>query len=128
MEQHVKLTRAQYEALASLARRGPADPVHLDEFLRKIEKDNNIQRYQLRIRWQEMDTPMPPNVDYPREWPPTQESSLSRIDRPIARMDVDAEIARLATNPVGITVTRDPQGLVGWTQLEKFFPDDRRQR
>lgn len=121
---NVTLTNDQYAALVALAWQGSTgDPYQLEEFLKLIEKQNNITRYFLAIRWQECNTPLPPNIreKYPEQWPPTQSSSLTRYDRPIARVDVEAEVNRLASNPVGIMVTRDPAATHGWTKIEDFF-------
>jgi len=120
----VTLTKEQYEALVFLARKGvvSVEAKHaLDAFLRDIDRGNGIVRYTLRIRWQEAHKPLPPAVSFPREWPPVQESALERIDRPIAKVDVLEEVNKKASNPVGILVTKDVAGVVGWAKLDDFF-------
>jgi hypothetical protein len=117
----ITLTNDQYAALVSLASKSTTDSLLLDQFLKEIETANSITRYFLRIRWQECNLPLPANTNFPTTWPPTQESSLTRYDRPVARVDVETEVSRLAANPVDIMVTRDPNGLLGWTKLADYF-------
>lgn len=117
----VVLTEGQYAALVTLAQKAAKDLVQFDEFLRGIEAKNNVCRSTLWVRWQEVNTPLPPDLDYPSQWPPTQQVRLTRYDRLVAKVDIDVELRRVARNPVSVTVTKDPAGLVGWTKLDDYF-------
>lgn len=118
-----KLTQEQYSALVALARSGiPVDGrLALEEFLKDIEKSNGATRYLLWVQWQEADQPLPPTVQFPDKWPPELRKLIERIDRPIAKADVDAVLAANASKPVNVLVTKDPAGRVGWTQEAVFF-------
>lgn len=120
------LTQQQYEALISLARIGATTPGAqraLDVFLRGIEVDNNVVRSLLWIQWQEMDQPVPTNVEFPRSWPPEQRYFLEFTTRPISKADVNAVVAKKAVKPTNILVTPDPAAIVGWTELDVFFTE-----
>lgn len=118
------ITTEQYLALATLARQGLTDQgpkSTLEAFLLDIEKSNNITRYLLQIRWQELKAPVPPGFNFPQTWPPTLSGSIERLDRPIAKLDVTAYVSSKAVEPINIMVTKDPGGLYGWTKLDDFF-------
>lgn len=120
------LSQEQYEALLALARVGaasvgPAKVVELEQWLKVIEKGNGITRDFLMVQWQELDEPLPPGTVFPDKWPPELRRSIELVTRPIAKADVDAVIAQYASNPDSILVTRDPNGVVGWTPVDQFF-------
>lgn len=121
---NITLTGEQYTALVALARKGAENPQQkslLESFLKDLERTNNIVRYFLKVRWQEASSPMPPTTRFPDVWPPELEQDLERIDRPIAKADVNDLIKSVANRPVNVMVTPDPAGLVGWTKLDVFF-------
>lgn len=118
------LSQEQYEALSALARRGATTPDMLralDAFLRQIERDNGISRYGLWIQWQEMDQPLPPNIEFPKTWPPEQRFYLEMLSRPIAKADVDKVLALKARKQTNVLVTPDPAAMVGWIDYETYF-------
>lgn len=118
------LTQEQYEALVSLSRRGATTESslrQLEVFLRSIEKANGVTRYFLLVQWQESNQALPPTAEFPKVWPPELRATIELISRPIARADVDALIKKKAKQPVNVLVTTDPAGVVGWTQLDKYF-------
>lgn len=120
------LEQEEYEALISLARdgaaiKGPNNVRALEEFLLLIEGKNNITRFIVWVQWQELDTPLPPNTDFPDTWPPEQRKKIELITRPIARVDVDQVVAQFARQPETILVTRDPAGIIGYTPIDDFF-------
>lgn len=129
---NITLNEEQYSALVQLAREGARaasdDPrvaqdriMRLEDFFRSIEKSNGVTRYLLWVQWQETDNPLPPTVRFPESWPPTQRQLIERLDRPIAKVDVDNLLAANAKKPVTVLVTVDPAGLVGWTEYDVYF-------
>ncbi len=121
----VILDQEQYEALIFFARRGAGSDAttltRLEQFLRAIEKQNDIARSFLWVQWQELSAPLPPGTSFPTKWPPELRKAIELIGRPIARADVDAVIAQYASEPTSVLVTKDPAALVGWTKLEDYF-------
>lgn len=156
MPQQLTITFQEYESLVFLAREGArlkgfldvasTNPrlsyligaakqyvgttvarVHeLESFLKSIEKQNDVTRYYLAVRWQELDEPLPPRVagaatKWPENWPPFLEGSIELLTRPVAQGDVVAFLAAKAKNPTNVMVTPDPGMRVGWTELEQYF-------
>lgn len=124
---NITLNAEQYTALVALARRGAVvdgtDAVlKLEEFLRQVEKQGGVTRYFLWVRWQEAKQPLPPTTHFPQSWPPSLQQIIERLDRPIARVDVEAMLKENATSPATVLVTQDPAGQVGWTELDVYFP------
>lgn len=124
---NITLNAEQYTALVALARRGAAvegtDAVlKLEEFLRQTEKQAGVTRFFLWVRWQEAKQPLPPTTSFPTSWPPSLQQIIERLDRPIARVDVEAMLKENATSPATVLVTQDPAGQVGWTELNVYFP------
>jgi len=123
------LTIEEYEALIALAREGtkdkeghPTDKArNLDEFLQRIEKENGVKRDAIWVQWQELDAPLPPQTDFPYKWPPSMRWYIELITRKVAKVDVEQVLAARAKNPTSVLVTRDPAGVVGWTQVDQFF-------
>lgn len=116
---NVTMTRSQYESL--LAAIDGDEQVDTAALRAAIDDTNDIQRYLLRIRWYETggSTRVPFSIRDGGDWPPQQTFTL-RQDRAIAREDVDAVVLTQATNPVDVQVTPDPNGLVGWTDLDDY--------
>jgi|HigsolmetaAR201D_1030396.scaffolds.fasta_scaffold19712_2 hypothetical protein len=120
----VKMSSEQYMALIALARVGVANAEQartLEAFLADIDANNNVTRYVLLVQWQELDSPIPPGMKFPEKWPPELRLFIERTDRPVAKADVLKALSKKAKNPHQILVTRDPAGIVGWTQIDKFF-------
>ena len=120
----VTLDQEQYLALASLARLGADTPDKqraVDSYLKSIEVANGMVRYALLVQWQETDTPLPPTTDFPEVWPPELRARVERVDRPIAKSDVQKVVDARSKNPTNILVTKDMGGIVGWTKLNDFF-------
>ncbi len=120
----IELTDEEYEALAALAYRGATTSEHqlgVDAFLQSIDRRNGRTRHLLWVLWQETDTPLPSKAVFPTTWPPELKRKIERLDRPVARVDVDAVLATQARRPAGVYVTNDPAGLVGWTTLATWF-------
>lgn len=126
----LQLEQGEYETLIEFARRGTLNPdgsinqdkaLGLDSWLRMIEQKNGVSRYFVLLQWQEQDAPVPAGNNFPTKWPPELRAPLSLVSRPISRSDADAVLAVKAKNPTNILVTRDPSGLVGWTEIDEFF-------
>lgn len=124
---NITLNAEQYTALVALARRGAVAEgtdaiLKLEEFLRQTEKQAGVTRFFLWVRWQESKQPLPPTTSFPKTWPPSLQQIIERLDRPIARVDVEAMLKENATSPATVLVTQDPAGQVGWTELDVYFP------
>jgi len=130
MPQQLTLELVEYEALVALARRGTIDSERnpdpnkmreLESFLKSIEKNNDITRYFLAVRWQELNEPLPQGTRFPTDWPPTLEDTIQLTTRPIAKVDVTDLIAAQAKNAQNIMVTTDPGMVLGWTAVDDYF-------
>ena len=120
----ITLTNDQYEQLVGLARQGigtSAGQNDLNQFLATIEAANNITRYFLWVRWQEIGRIHPVNQPFPENWPPTQEIKIERLTNPITREVVEAAVADRGNNPFNILVTPDPGGVAGWSTIDQYF-------
>ena len=123
------LNQQEYEALVALAREGAKNDagqvnhekaVRLDEFLRLIEKKNGITRYLVWLQWQELDAPLPPNTQFPEQWPPEMRVLVEQVTRPIARADLQEVLDANAKNPTSVLWTRDPGAMYGWTEFDQY--------
>jgi hypothetical protein len=121
---NLSLTVEQYDALVGLSRQALAsDPDRsraLEAYIKEIDAQNGIKRYQLHVRWREAGQQPPPS-NFPDTWPPTLEASIE-LKVPIAKSDVDLLLSERAIKPVGVLVTSDPGKLLGWTKIEAWFP------
>lgn len=120
----MNITQEQYLALVSLARAGceTAEKTRLlEKFLKDIEASNGLKRYLLLVQWQEMDSPLPRNTDFPAIWPPEMRATIERSDRPSTKGEVLQLVKERSKRATNILVTRDPAGLVGWTKVDDFF-------
>lgn len=120
----ITLTNEEYTAVVTLARNSQGTPeqiTRLEAFFLDIEKRNNIKRYLLWVQWQEADTPLQPQTRFPEKWPPEYRRLLERMDRSIAKVDVDDLLSKEARKPVTVLVTEDPAGTVGWTEYLVYF-------
>ena len=126
----IQLDEQQYSALVSLARAGTKDiagnPIpekarRLEEFLKGLERQSDIERSILLIQWQETDHLLPPGTNFPTKWPPEQRFLLELVSRPISKDDVMKVLDARARKPTNVLVTKDPAGLVGWATLNSYF-------
>lgn len=118
------VTQEEYQSLVALARAGAATPEQqrqLNEWLVGIERRNGITRYGLWVQWQEADSPMPPNTNFPEKWPPEMRYFIQLFSRDINRADVTAVLSQKARNPVTVLVTPDPAAILGWTSVDTYF-------
>jgi hypothetical protein len=121
---NITLTTDQYTSLVALARRGTQDQVPLEAFLISIEKANGITRYLLWVRWQELDSPLPPTTRFPTHWPPELQRLIQQINQPVSLAQVNQVLATYAKNPTNVMVTPDPNALLGWSTLAQYFPGE----
>lgn len=126
----INVTQEEYEALIALARRGTiqadgsvdeAKAHDLDNWLRRLEQRNGVNRYAVWLQWQEQDEPLPPGTNFPEKWPPEKRHYIALTSRPISKADVDAVLKKKARQPTSVLVTRDPAARVGWTEVNAFF-------
>ena len=120
------LNQIQYESLVALARKGAEvdglDRIRqLEEFLTSIEKDNNITRSLVVVKWQELNQPLPPGTLFPETWPPELTATIELVTRPVAKVDVEQMLAQKASNPTNVMCKKDPAGIVGLTPIDDFF-------
>jgi hypothetical protein len=115
----VTLTRAQYESLVLAAEGDTTIDVAL--LKKTVDRANSITRYVLNIRWQDVGGTPPTRIEIANGtgWPAEQTFKLV-LDRAISREDVDDVLETQATSPVDPAVTRDPDGIVGWTLLDDY--------
>jgi len=124
MPTQLTLELVEYEALVALARLGATDPNkarELESFLKSIEKANDITRYFLAVRWQELNEPLPPGTRFPQVWPPELEDTIHLTTRPICQQDVADLIEAQAKNAQNVMVTTDPGMVLGWTDVDDYF-------
>lgn len=115
----ISLSRDQYELLLSYARREREVDDLLADTQRRIDQANAVRRFVLNIRWMARDGASPRRIDIGKGWPPTQQVLL-KMERAIAREDVDAILRAQPSTPVSVNVTSDPRGVVGWTELDAW--------
>jgi hypothetical protein len=113
----VILSRTSYEGLLTAARQGNA--IEAERIRTLVDAANDIRRYRLYIRWQDIGGQPPRAIELGKGWPPDL-SRLLELERPIALEDVEELLSVLAANPVHTHVTLDPHGIVGWTLLSDF--------
>lgn len=114
---NLTLTRSQYDALIEAGL--DADTEEIYRLRRIIDGDNNITRYILQIRWQDVGGQPPPRIELGKGWPQAQTYKLE-MERPIERADVDTVLQQVAVNPVDVQVTADPEANVGWFLLNDY--------
>lgn len=126
----ISLAQEEYEALVELARQGTLNidgqvdaekARRLNSYLVMLEKKSGITRYGVWVQWQEVDAPLPPGTNFPKQWPPELRAFLALTSRPIAKSDVLTMLKNRSRNPMSILITRDPGATVGWTELDIFF-------
>lgn len=113
----ITMTRGQYDALIAAGLQG--DQEATEDLRDAIDSANNITRYRLSIRWQDIGGDRPSVIELGKGWPP-ETSFLLELERPIERADVDDVLTTQASNPVDPMVTPDPNGQVGWTLLDDY--------
>lgn len=113
----VTMSRSQYEALRTATLEN--DQASAANLLKKIDKANGLMRYTYVIRWLEASAGVPRKVDIWKGWPPEQQISVT-VDQPLSKVDVENMVRNKGVNPVGIQVTADPEGVVGWYELDAF--------
>jgi len=114
---NVSVPRDQYEALRTAALSG--DTSECQRIFDLIDRANQIRRYFLYIRWQDVGGTPPPRIELGKGWPKDQTYKLE-MDRPISRFDVDSILQQVARNPTSVMVTPDRAGLVGWTLIDDY--------
>ncbi len=117
----ITLEDSEYEALLGWARLGAENAEQAIPFVlmrKAIDQRNKIKRYTLLIR---IDT-LPQ-----RQMPSSQSGSIIQGEtfvleqtRPPTREDVVQALQGQAYVPQNVFVTRDPEGVVGWYQLDSF--------
>lgn len=92
----------------------------LNALLGKIDRDNDLTRYYLYVKWQDAAVPRP-GPDAPiQDWPPWRMEWFTAYE-PFTRQFVEEFVDRQTSKALYILVTDDPSGDVGWYTLEEFF-------
>lgn len=112
------MSRANYETLLTAATASNAAAAA--EVAAVVDRENGVRRYLLHIRWINVGGQIPSRVELGLVWPATSTYTLRKEDTPISRLEVDEVLAANATNPVSVMVTKDPNGEVGWTELDVY--------
>lgn len=116
----IEMTAAQYENLLRYAAVGAAAQLETANLLTlraAVDDLNGVTRRSLAIRYQAV--PAAPQPNPPVPYPPSVTFVLELL-RPITRQDVDEALRGVETIPALVTVTPDPQQIVGWTLLEDY--------
>lgn len=113
----VTMSRSLYESLRTAILDN--DQTGAKQLLKKIDKANGLMRYTYVIRWLEASAGVPRKVDIWKGWPPEQQIKVT-VDQPMSKVDVENLVKNKGVNPVGVQVTADPNGVVGWYELDVF--------
>lgn len=115
-DEEITLPLSRYEAIVEAALDGDLDEVRrLDELARR---EAGVVRYVLWVRWVQLEGRAHRRPDVVN-WPPERRIKLTR-SVPFEKQDVlDALDARKA-NPIAVHVTSDPDGELGWFELDAF--------
>jgi hypothetical protein len=115
----ITLQNDEYDALLVLARAGAEAGSQVEVFfnLRKqIDFANGLRRTAILVRY---DT-LPWVAGKEQLYGPRGETLLLELLRPPTREDVMIALSGKRTAPALIHVTRDPNGVVGWYELDLF--------
>lgn len=111
------ITRNQYDALIAAALdKNTSEVLRLRSI---IDKQNDIKRYFLNVRWQDVGGEPPPRVSFSAGWPPMSTYKIE-LERKIVRSDVEDVLRTQAANPQLVLVTPDPNAEVGWTEIDEY--------
>lgn len=111
------ITREQLDALFFAADAGDMSTVKTT--VATIDKANNVTRYSLFVRWQEVTGEPESYVNDRRDYPSFKRNRLN-MTRVITREDVLALVAQFASSSTNIQVTPDVSGAIGWTEIDVY--------
>ncbi len=120
-----EVSEDEYEYLLYLAKAGvehltTADPQAGSALLvlqQAVDRRNGITRDKLLVRWQSVPVGMP-SGGAPAQYPAFKTITLENYQRKLTRDDVNEALRGESTTPALVHVTKDPLGLVGWTELD----------
>lgn len=114
----ITMPRARYDALYAAVE--ASDLTEIQRLIDLTDEDNDVRRYILWVRWQNVGGEPPP-VTHPGAWPPLVSQRI-RLERPITRTDVEAVVAANAVGAsASVHVTPDRNGAIGWSTLDSYF-------
>jgi hypothetical protein len=113
----LSITEYQYESLIAMALQ--ANPQQARILRTEVDRTNAIQRHGLLVRWQDLGGAVPPRRELGKPWPPKEQHYIE-MTRRITRQDVDDVLRAQAINPCIVQVTPDPDGRVGWSELDVY--------
>lgn len=115
----IELTTHEYEALLNWARAGASAADQTDAFLglrKRVDGEHDIRRYTLVIRFDQLPTAPAPGIT---ETPKGNVKMLELL-RPPTREDVMTALEGENFNLRLVWLTADPEGEVGWYELEGY--------
>lgn len=119
MTNSITMSSLEYEALLNWAQAGAEmdDELTIYRAMRsKVDLDNNISRYTLIIRWE----PIPQAYRPGLPTTPKGETKKLELTRKPTLDDVKDTLEGESWDPRLVWVTADPNGAVGWYDLDKY--------
>lgn len=111
----------EYEALRNWAIVGAEESEEegaLAQMCKSIEAKNNVQRYTLLVRYQPLPEKGTPSIMGTSVI--AGDTIVIQQRRPVTREDVLQRLEGLTYLQPNVFVTRDPNGAVGWYQLDAY--------
>lgn len=112
----VTMTNTEYENLLAAAKAGDTSAIKVLQD--DIDAANGILRFAVLIRWTEVGGKAVA-LPSPYSWPETQTGQLDKMST-ISKADVEEYVASRSTNAVNIQLTKDLEGVAGWTELDDY--------
>ncbi len=108
----VQLDEDQLRALTAWARLGASEDGQLAAYwplLKRIYAQNSLKLYLLTVRYEPIPETRPPMI-----------TRVVELSRPPVRADIDELLRGETYRAESVLVTADPEGLVGWCDLDHF--------
>ena len=112
----ISMEAAWYDALVDAALAGDTDQVRTID--NRIRTQAGIVRFRVWVRWLEVGGSPAPRA-HPQNWPVEQTAEIV-MDRAVSRDDVIGFLKNKSLDAVEVHVTYDPNGKVGWYELDAF--------
>ena len=107
---------SKYDALVAAALEGDLESVRRLDI--DIRNEAGAEQFRVWVRWIDIGGAPKPSHS-PVEWPFTQKGEIV-LDRAIEKDDVLSYLDNRSTEVTSVHVTRDPEGVIGWYELESF--------
>ena len=96
------------------------DTDELNVLFDRVDKANSLTRYYLYAKWMDGAAKRPGPDDEFEDWPPWVSEWFVQYEA-FTRAFVEDYVATRTDNAIYTLVTDDPEGEVGWYELEDFF-------